>query len=104
MGSSRFNSYGISYHASIGLVQMDKTLENERLIQRSEAVWHELCIIFKKVSFTNLSWSQVKFTAMAYGRLSNNHVSLNLLGDEWKQALSRLQQLNTEHLIRFPAD
>jgi hypothetical protein len=69
-------------------------------VAASDATWRDLCLIFKRVSLnpTNISWAQIRLTAAVYGKHRNNHVSLNLLTDEWKEALSRLKALDMKQL------
>ncbi|WP_315765161.1 MULTISPECIES: hypothetical protein [unclassified Bradyrhizobium] len=71
--------------------------DNDR-VAASEAAWRDLCLIFKGVSFFKISRSEIRVTAGAYGRHSNDHVTLNLLTDEWKEALSRLKALDVDQL------
>lgn len=73
-------------------------MDADERVAVTEAAWRDLCLIFKRVSFTNISWQQFRFTAKAYGKSGNDHVSLNLLTDEWKEGLSRLKALDMQQL------
>jgi hypothetical protein len=67
-------------------------------VDSCDAVWKDLCAIFKKVSLTNLSWTQIRLTFNAYGRSGNDHISLNLQTEQWREALSCLGKVNKDEL------